>query len=181
MSIIDTIAGLLEQAAGRGYDSDVVNQQAHALQCAALAEAAGAGPAVVAAALLHDIGHLVDAKAPGAAARGIDRQHEVIGSAWLARHFGPEVVEPVRLHVPAKRWLCWAEQSYWDGLSPASRRSLELQGGRFDDAAAEAFIAQPHARIAVDLRRWDDLAKVPGLAVPPVTHFLSAVEDSLRR
>lgn len=180
MGPIDSIIDLIETRGAEQYGDEAVSQREHALQCAVLAEAAGAAPALVAAALLHDIGHLVDVHAPGAAVRGIDRRHEAIGAGWLARHFGPEVVEPVRLHVPAKQWLCWAEPGYEEALSPASQRSLALQGGRFDAASASAFLEQPFADAAIALRRWDDAAKVSGLATPALAHFLPAVEAALR-
>jgi predicted HD phosphohydrolase len=80
----------------------------------------------------------------------------------LGRYFGAAVVEPVRLHVAAKRYLCAADRGYYTDLSSASKRSLALQGGTFDAAAAAGFETEPFAEDAVRLRRWDDLAKVPG-------------------
>lgn len=148
------------------YGGEAITQQQHALQCAALARAAGAGPALIAAAFLHDTGHLIHGLGEDCAERGIDDRHEVSGAALLARGFPPEVFEPVRLHVDAKRWLCHAEPAYHASLSPASQHSLVLQGGVFSAAEAEAWIAQRHAPQAVDLRRWDDLAKDPHAEVP---------------
>jgi gamma-butyrobetaine dioxygenase len=167
---VDTILDLLQEAGAERY-GDNVDQLQHALQCADNAVQAGAAPALVAAALLHDIGHLVDKHAEGAAERGIDRHHEDIGAGWLGRWFGAAVTEPIRLHVPAKRYLCAVEGTYWQDLSAASKRTLTVQGGAFDDAAADAFIAQPFAADAVQVRRWDDLAKVPGRAVPALEHY----------
>jgi phosphonate degradation associated HDIG domain protein len=134
-----------------------VTQLEHALQCAAQAEAAGAAPPLVAAALLHDVGHLLRAEPDAAAA--VDDRHEGKGAQALAGLFGPDVRGPVALHVAAKRYLCAREPGYFDALTPASQASLALQGGPFDAAQADAFEQRPFWREAVALRRWDDLGK----------------------
>ena len=157
----ETILAFFERRGADGYSGEAVTQEAHALQSAALAEAAGADDALVVAALLHDLGHLIHNAGESLAVRGIDARHEVIAATWLARHFGPAVVEPVRLHVPAKRYLCATDAGYHAALSPASQRSLAVQGGAFDAAEADRFAALPFAQDAVALRRWDDLAKIP--------------------
>jgi predicted HD phosphohydrolase len=102
--------------------------------------------------------------------------HEYRAHKWLRNHFGPEVTEPVRLHVDAKRYLCATEPGYYDALSADSKRSLVLQGGTYDAPAAAAFAAQPGALRAVALRRWDDAAKVAGAATPPLEYFVSIME-----
>jgi gamma-butyrobetaine dioxygenase len=98
----------------------------------------------------------------------------------LARWFGPEVTEPVRLHVAAKRYLCAVEPGYLAALSPASVHSLGLQGGPMTDAEARAFESNPYYRDAVRLRRWDDEAKVVGLAVPGIEHYRDRLEAAAR-
>jgi phosphonate degradation associated HDIG domain protein len=133
-----------------------VTQLEHALQCATLADAAGVGPALVTAALLHDIGHLLRGEADAAAS---DDRHEGKGAQALAGLFGPDVRGPVALHVAAKRYLCAREPDYFDALSPASKASLQLQGGPFDAGQADAFEQRPFSREAVALRRWDDRGK----------------------
>jgi len=85
--------------------------------------------------------------------------------------FPDAVLEPIRLHVDAKRYLCRIDAGYWAELSPASQHSLELQGGIFDETQAEAFMQQPYAQEAVRLRRYDDLAKTPLKVVPALAHF----------
>ena len=112
--------------------------------------------------------------------RGIDARHERSGGSWLARNFGPEVAEPARLHVDAKRYLCAAEASYLDGLSRASRQSLALQGGPMTLEEIRTFEANPHHREAVRLRRWDDEAKVPGLEVPGLESYLGRLVATLK-
>jgi [1-hydroxy-2-(trimethylamino)ethyl]phosphonate dioxygenase len=181
MSISDEIFRLFEARGHTAYHGEAVSQREHALQAAHAAETEGAPDELIVAALLHDVGHLVNGHAEDVAEGGIDGRHEDAGAAWLAGSFGPEVVEPIRLHVAAKRHLCAVEPRYRDGLSLASRRSLELQGGPFRDAEISAFEANPHARSAVRLRRWDDAAKVPGRAVPELDHYRPRIEAAARR
>ena len=180
MTILDEIMTLLEKAGAERYGSEAVNQLEHALQCAMHAERTGSSPELVTACLLHDIGHLVGAGDEGLAAKGVDARHEDIAADWLRQYFPDAVVEPVRLHVEAKRYLCQAEPAYWAGLSQGSKTSLEVQGGIYSAASAAAFIAQPHARDAVMLRRWDDAAKTPKLKTPDLAHYRPAVAAALR-
>ncbi|MEL6205625.1 MAG: phosphonate degradation HD-domain oxygenase [Pseudomonadota bacterium] len=174
------VEALLARRGGEEYAGEPVSQLEHALQCAALAEAEGAGPALVAAALLHDIGHLFDDNPDAVAAAGIDTRHEDVGEAWLAHWFGPEVTEPVRLHVDAKRWLCAREPGYLDALSPASVRSLALQGGPFSPEEADAWLARPHADAGLRLRRWDDAAKDPAAVTQTLAYYLDIAESVMR-
>ena len=154
-------------AAQRLYD-EAVTELHHALQCASLANSAGAPPALVAAALLHDVGHLVlDDNVSLDEQLTADAGHDCAGAGLLARWFGPDVTEPVALHVEAKRYLCAVDAGYHGRLSPASVRSLTLQGGPMDADECAAFEAQPHHEAAVALRRWDDAAKTAGLDVAP--------------
>lgn len=155
---VDTIIGLFERLGRNRYDESVT-QEEHALQSAQLADEAGASPSLVAAALLHDVGHLLVARDR---VPTTDLRHEAEGARSLARWFGPEVTQPIALHVAAKRYLCAVDPTYFDGLSPGSVRSLELQGGPMSEAEVERFAAMPGAEDAVELRRWDDLAKVVG-------------------
>jgi OPA family glycerol-3-phosphate transporter-like MFS transporter len=177
--VITRLLELLDKHGGGLYGGEAVTQREHALQAALAAERAGAGPALVAAALLHDVGHLLPESYAGDGGQDADLRHEAAGAAWLAEHFPPEVVEPIRLHVAAKRYLCFAEPGYREGLSPASRASLRVQGGPFTADEARAFLAQPHAAAAVELRRWDEAAKVPGLRTPRLEHYRSYLEAVL--
>jgi phosphonate degradation associated HDIG domain protein len=179
MDPIDEIFDLLERRGGADYGGERLSQLEHALQCAALAETAGAGAALISAALLHDIGHLVHDLGRAPAARGIDDRHEMRGQEWLSSRFGAAVTEPVRLHVDAKRYLTATDPGYFATLSPGSVRSLELQGGPFSADLAAGFIGQPHAPEAVRLRRWDEDAKVPGKSTPRLKHFRPYLEASL--
>lgn len=178
--IVDHVMNLLEKAGAERYGMEAVSQLEHALQCAMHAERTGSAPALIAACLLHDIGHLVGDGDEGLAEQGVDAGHEHVAADWLARHFVEAVVEPVRLHVDAKRYLCRAEPGYWNGLSEASRTSLEVQGGVYSEAEAGTFIARPHASAAILLRRWDDAAKTPRLKTPDLQHFRSYVASALK-
>lgn len=185
MHPIDIIFEILRTEGGRDYgsteeDFDRVSQIEHALQCATLAENAGAPSSMITAALLHDIGHLTNPEDRGAARRGEDAYHETVGRNFLSDWFGPEVTEPVMWHVAAKRYLTATESDYFSTLSPGSVRSLELQGGPYTEEKADAFIGRPFAREAVRVRRWDEQAKVPGLTTPPLEHFRQPLEDCLR-
>ena len=177
MSNLDTILSVLLERGARQYGGEAVSQLAHALQCATLAERAGAPAALVAAALLHDFGHIVGKEDDLA---GIDSVHETLGASALAAWFGPEVTEPIRLHVEAKRYLCAAEPDYQARLSPASVRSLALQGGPLARADAAAFAAERFATHAVALRRWDEAAKDPRAETPGLEHFRPSLESCLK-
>ena len=157
-----------------------VTELAHALQCATFAEQAGEPPEVVVAALLHDYGHLCHALGEDVAAHGIDAQHEQLGYAQLASLFRDDIVNAGRLHVAAKRYLCWKEPAYLLALSDASRQSLQLQGGPMGEAEAQQFEQEPHFTLAVRVRRYDDMGKVPGMVTPGLPHFVPLLRRFLR-
>ena len=180
MRIVEEILDLFATRGAAAYHGEDVSQEEHALQAAELAEREGAPAALVVAALLHDVGHLLDGQDEDLAQRGVDGHHEEAGCAWLARHFGPEVTEPIRLHVAAKRYLCAVEPSYAAGLSPASRLSLDIQGGPMTPGEVAEFEGNAYYRDAVRLRYWDDTAKVPGLPVPGPLHYRDRLEATAR-
>lgn len=161
------------------YGTEAVSQLEHALQCACLAETNDSSPELITASLLHDFGHLVHNLGEDAAEKGIDDRHEYRALGYLKTIFGDAVTEPIRMHVNAKRYLCAVNQDYWDSLSPASKTSLELQGGIFSEAEATEFINHLYAVDAVRLRIWDDLAKVEALVTPELNYFLPAIEKSI--
>jgi predicted HD phosphohydrolase len=153
----------------------------HALQSAALAEANQASPSLITASLLHDIGYFLPHLKKTYPDLVIDKRHEHSGADFLKAFFGEEVTEPVRLHVPAKRYLCQVDPEYYDTLSAISKQTLEIQGGIFSPEEAEAFIDLPFAKEAVKLRIWDDLAKVKGAITPDLSHFAIYMEQSLKK
>ncbi|MFD8752615.1 TauD/TfdA family dioxygenase [Kitasatospora sp. NPDC059577] len=173
---LDAVAGLFAGEGAAEYLGEEVTMAEHMLQAAAAAEAAGAPDHLVAAALLHDVGHFSDEHGRGALhgrdlMQGNDNRHSDTGADRLARWFGPEVTEPVRLHVAAKRYLCAVEPGYRDRLSAASEYTLTVQGGPMSDAEAAAFAELPGAVDAVAVRRWDEQAKVAGAPVPGFDHY----------
>ena len=171
---IDDIIELYRTAGAARYGMEAVSQEQHALQCAQLAEQAGCPPLLVAAALLHDLGHLVKVERRAGDAK--NDLHEFVAIPFLRGMFPEAVIEPIRMHVDAKRYLCATQPGYWDTLSPASRRSLELQGGPFTTDEAQRFIAQPFAYNAVSLRRLDDCAKSPTAITPGWGHYRRVLE-----
>ena len=171
MTAAEVIGELLAGPGARDYLGEPVTIGEHMLQAGALAEAAGAEDPLVAAALLHDIGHL----------RGqAEGQHGEAGALWLSQWFGEAVTEPVRLHVAAKRYLCAVDAGYYGLLSAESVRTLSLQGGPMSAAETAAFEALPHARDAVAVRRWDDQAKDPAVTPPRFAHFTALLEALVR-
>jgi len=176
---LDTLIRLLREHGAAAYHGEEVTQLQHALQCAHLAENANAQPALVAAALLHDIGHLAHHLGEDAAVRGIDDRHEHRGAGLVQRVFPNSVSEPVRLHVQAKRCLCAIDSGYLEKLSPASLLSLQLQGGVMSSTEVLSFMARPYANDALQLRRWDDNAKDPRADPPTLDHYVVLLRNWL--
>jgi phosphonate degradation associated HDIG domain protein len=176
--VIDAIFERYGSFGDEVYLGEPVTLSEHMLQAAAAAEHDGAGDELVAAALLHDFGHLIAADET-AADRGIDTEHEQLGWDYLSSLFPPQVIEPVRMHVAAKRYLCAVDPSYFEVLSPASVTSLELQGGPMNEAEAADFARSAYADAACRLRRYDDIAKDPDLATPPLEHYRPVLERVL--
>ena len=157
---------------GQQFYSENISQTAHAVQCAQLAEEADASSALVLAALLHDVGHLVDLEdSSGREEHEIDTAHEATAVRVLASLFPPAVTAPIALHVDGKRWLCAREDGYFETLSPASVASLALQGGPMSDAEADRFMAMPQFQEAISLRRWDDIGKDTSKDQLPLDEF----------
>ena len=177
---VDVLFRYMERR-GQSFYDEVVTQLEHALQCAALAKQNNASPTLIASALLHDIGHFIlDEHNADVAFLDIDLNHEEIGAQYLEPFFPEVVTTPIRLHVPAKRYLCTTDASYYDGLSDASKRSLKVQGGTMSDKEREAFEQIPHYQDALTLRRWDDLAKVNGLETVGLATYRNIVQQCLK-
>ncbi|MDR5761694.1 phosphonate degradation HD-domain oxygenase [Caballeronia sp. LZ035] len=177
---LDDIQHLFDTHGSMAYSGEPVTQLQHALQSATLAEQAGASPELIVAALLHDLGHLLNQQGETPTERGIDDLHQYYALPFLRPLFSDAVLEPIRLHVDAKRCLCAIDASYHARLSADSVRSLQLQGGVFDDDAAHAFLARPYAQDALALRRWDDEAKDAARITPGLPHFMTMVAGVAR-
>ena len=172
---------LTELFASRGGTLEVegrLSNAGHMLQTAASAESTGAEPCLIAAALLHDIGHWL----PGEPidAQDVDNRHELVGAAYLQGYFDADVTQPIALHVAAKRYLCTRESEYFANLSPGSVASLALQGGLMSDGEVAAFEADPAHGHAVALRRCDEYGKIPGLQVPGFEHYRPLLRGLMR-
>ncbi len=180
MRNLNPVLDLLGRAGAHRYGGERVSQLEHALQCAHLAEQENAADELIVAALLHDLGHLTHDLGEDAAKLGVDDKHQFRALHVLRRSFGDGVLAPIRLHVDAKRYLCRVDPEYLDALSPASKLSLELQGGPFSASDAKKFITQPFGRDAARLRTWDDQAKTPRKPTPGLTHYAKIMERCVR-
>lgn len=178
---VGEVVDLFVEFGSQNYD-ELVSQLDHARQTAALAEASGADDHLVAAALLHDVGHLLELRAGGRpdGAVEVDLDHEHRGARWLSAVFSEAVTGPIAGHVAAKRYLAAVDPALVDRLSDGSRASLARQGGPMTPDEVAAFEADPNHREAVDLRRWDDAGKVTGLVVPPFDHFVPTLDRARR-
>lgn len=177
MSITEQLSKLFADRGDSEYGGEAVTQLEHALQCALLAEQANSPHSLVVAALLHDVGHLLHDLPVDAPDQGIDDCHENSGFHFLKEHFDLAVTEPVRLHVAAKRYLCTVDTSYYDQLSEPSIVSLKLQGGTMSDEEKAEFESSPFWKEALELRRWDDLAKEVDFETPGLEYYLPMVEE----
>ncbi|KVM13863.1 phosphohydrolase [Burkholderia ubonensis] len=177
---LEEIRSLYQEHGHVAYSGEPVTQLEHALQSGLLAEEAGADDALVAAAFLHDLGHLLNRQGETPSARGIDDLHQYYVLPFLRPLLPDAVLEPIRLHVDAKRCLCRTDAGYFESLSPDSVRSLALQGGVFSEEEAAAFLRRPFAEDALRLRRWDDMAKVEGRATPDLDHYMEIVARQVR-
>jgi phosphonate degradation associated HDIG domain protein len=181
MSIIDEILSLYDTRGAAAYFGEAVSMTEHGLQAAHFAELEGAREIVVAAALLHDIGHLIATVPDDIADWTVDARHEATGARWLGEWFGPDVADPVRLHVRAKRYLCTTDPTYFSQLSPASVLTLKLQGGLLTADEVASFEAEPGCRQAVVVRRCDDRGKVAGLATRRLEEYRGILKSLAAR
>jgi phosphonate degradation associated HDIG domain protein len=176
---LDDVLRTYREQGHRHYGEDVTELQ-HALQCATFAQQAGEPAVVIVAALLHDYGHLCHQLGEEIASHGVDARHEHIGHQKLKSLFTDEIVDAGRLHVAAKRYLCWKEPAYLDGLTEASCKSLHLQGGPMNADEARGFESEPHFDLAVRVRRYDDMGKVPEMATPDLDAFIPLLKTFVR-
>jgi [1-hydroxy-2-(trimethylamino)ethyl]phosphonate dioxygenase len=170
-TIVAFIADIFTRRGADSYLGEEVTMSEHMLQGAQLAEQAGADDALVAAALLHDIGHYTNEFPEDALDRGINNHHDSAGAAVLEAYFPATVVECVRHHVAAKRYLCATDPTYHDRLSAASVHTLNLQGGPMNADEVAAFKTQADLDAIVQVRLWDDEGKVAGVSTPEFSYY----------
>jgi phosphonate degradation associated HDIG domain protein len=177
MRVAEEILALFQRRGSDAYFGENVSTTEHCLQAAYFAQIAAAPPGLVLAALLHDIGHLVEDVPHDIAEWAVDAHHEEIGGRWLAERFPAEVSEPVRLHVPAKRYLLATDAGYFAKLSPASVITLKLQGGPMTALEVANFETERFHRDAVRVRQWDDQGKVAGLKTPGLGDYRALIQE----
>lgn len=180
-TIVAFLADIVERRGADSYLGEEVTMSQHMLQCAQQAEQEDAGDELVAAALLHDIGHYTSEFGENSFDDGIDNRHDEAGARVLGDLFPPVVVACVRLHVAAKRYLCATDPTYFGRLSPASVHTLKFQGGPMDEAEAAAFRAEPFHAEAVRVRLWDEGAKVVGRTTPDFAHYAPVLQRVVNR
>ena len=174
-TIVDFIADIFARRGAESYLGEQVTMSQHMLQAAQLAEKAGAPEPVIVSALLHDIGHYTNEFPEDALAQGTDNLHEEAGARVLAPFFPPEVTDPIRHHVAAKRYLCATDPEYFGKLSDASVHTLNLQGGPMDDAEVTDFAKEPNLEAILRVRIWDDQGKDPAMETPDFAHYAPMV------
>ncbi|WP_085901344.1 HD domain-containing protein [Kiloniella majae] len=180
-NIVDFIGDIFHRRGADSYLGEDVTMSEHMLQGAQLAEKAGANDALIAAALLHDIGHYTNEFPDDALEKGINNHHDEAGAAVLEKFFPPVITECVRQHVAAKRYLCAKDEAYFSRLSDASIHTLNLQGGPMSEAEMKELEQNPHLKEIIQVRYWDDEGKDPAVTTPPYEYYapiLQRVVDS---
>ncbi|MDJ0626861.1 MAG: HD domain-containing protein [Rhodobacter sp.] len=180
-NIVDFLAGIFERRGAEAYLGEDVTMSQHMLQGAELAERAGAGDEMIAAALLHDIGHFTSEFPEDALHDNVDARHEDAGARVLERFFPAVVVDCVRHHVAAKRYLCATDPGYLGKLSAASIHTLNLQGGPMDEAEVAEFARNPNLDAILQVRLWDDAGKDPKHQAPPFSNYAPVLERLVHR
>jgi phosphonate degradation associated HDIG domain protein len=170
-NIVEFLGDIFARRGADSYLGEDVTMSEHMLQGALLAEEAGGSDALIAAALLHDIGHYTNEFPDDALAKGIDNHHDVAGAAVMAPFFPTMVTDCVKYHVAAKRYLCATDDGYFGKLSPASVHTLNLQGGPMASAEVADFAKNPNLDAIVQVRIWDDEAKAAGKLTPGFDHY----------
>ena len=179
-NVVDKLDALFAAIAGTSYLGEPITIAEHMLQSAACAKRDGADDALIAAALLHDVGHYVDPAPDNENETDLRKRHDLAAARILAPVLPAAVTEPIRLHVDAKRYLCAIEPAYYDKLSDASKHTMRLQGGVMDADQAKVFAGEAYCEDAVRLRRWDDEGKTPDVAVPGFEAYRAMLETLSR-
>ena len=160
------------------YIGERVTISEHMIQTAMIAEKSKTPKSFICACLLHDYGHFIIEDPDQLVSKSVDGKHEDVGFNFLKNYFKPEVVEPIKLHVQAKRYLC-RKKSYWNTLSEASKVSLKLQGSVMNDDEAKKFISFKFHDKAILLRKYDDEGKIPNTKIKKIEEYRDLINSQL--
>ena len=177
MHIVDEIINKY-QTNNSLYIGEKVTMAEHMVQTAMLAEQNNSSESLVCACLLHDYGHFIIKDPNQLVSKSIDGKHENIAFNSLKNYFKPEVVEPIKLHVQAKRYLC-RNKSYWNTLSNASKVSLKLQGDIMSNNDAKKFVSLKFHDDAILLRKYDDEGKIPNTKIKKIEEYRDLINSQL--
>ena len=160
------------------YIGEEITISEHMIQTAMLAEKDNSPRYLVCACFLHDFGHFIIEDPCLLVPKSLDGKHENIGYNFLITYFKPEIVEPIKLHVKAKRYLC-RDGYYFHQLSQASLKSLKLQGGIMNDKEANQFISSKFSKDAITLRKYDDHGKKDNLKIKKIEDYINLISSQL--
>ena len=180
-NIVDHIEDVFKRRGAESYLGEQVTMAQHMLQSAQCAEQAGAEDSQIVASLLHDIGHYKNEIPETSLSKGIDNYHEEAGANFLEDYFPVSVVEPIRQHVAAKRYLCAVESDYFGRLSQASVHTLNLQGGPMNAEEVKEFEKNDYLEQCIQVRYWDEEGKDPERKHPPFSYYRPLVESLVKR
>lgn len=172
--IAEQILDAFETCGHLDYGEDI-SMREHMLQTACLAERNGEHDRVVVAALLHDYGHLICNMPNNIFAEGVDNFHQEIGAEALKEWFGNDIVDAVRLHVDAKRYLCAVNPDYFEKLSDSSITTLEIQGGPMNGQEVLEFRSSKGHETATRIRVYDDMGKLPDMQRPGLDYYIPMI------
>lgn len=175
-TIVAFLGDIFERRGGEEYLGEPVTMAEHMLQGACLAEQQGESEIIIVSALLHDIGHFTSEFGTFSMEDTHDRHHEEAGAAVLERFFPKLVIDCVREHVAAKRYICATDPAYFGELSAASIHSLKLQGGPMNAEEVIAFEKNPNVAEIVRVRRLDDAGKIAGMVTPGFDHYAPMIQ-----
>jgi phosphonate degradation associated HDIG domain protein len=179
-NIVNYIEDIFDRRGAESYLGEDVTMSQHMLQAAQCAEKSGADDSLIVAALLHDIGHYKNEIPETALAKGKNNYHEEAGANFLEDYFPVSVVEPIRQHVAAKRYLCAVKSDYFDRLSPASVHTLNLQGGPMNQEEVKEFEKNDYLEQCINLRYWDEDAKDSDRVCPSFASYRALIESLVK-
>tara|TARA_B100000686_G_scaffold340739_1_gene416890 strand:+ start:1097 stop:1633 length:537 start_codon:yes stop_codon:yes gene_type:complete len=160
------------------YIGEAVTMTEHMIQTAMLAEKNNSSSNLVCASLLHDYGHFILESPDDLVKKNKDGKHEELGYEFLKKYFINDVVEPIKHHVKAKKYLA-RDKKYYDCLSEASKKSLEFQGGIMNNEEAKKFECIKFFKSSIKLRKFDEAAKKKGLKIKSINEYKSLLISKL--